>query len=311
MSISAVDLEKRFGALRAVDKVSFDIPTGGIVALIGQNGSGKTTILRMLTTFLRPTAGRIVVAGHDAAADPTAVRRAIGYLPETPPGYAETRIEEFLEFRARLKGIPRRDRSAEIDRCLACCRLTAVRRRLLGKLSQGYRRRAGLADALLGSPPVLLLDEPTVGLDPLQVRQTRELLVGLADRATIILSTHILAEAQAVCDRALILVRGRLASDLSLADLKRGQSFAITLRAPSAECAAQIGAIAGVETVHRLADRDGLTTLQVTASSAPVREQVVRNAVARGWGVCEVRGLGDDLESHFVRVALDLRREAA
>lgn len=310
MSIVARDLRKNFGALRAVDGVSFEIPARGVVGLIGPNGSGKTTILRMLSTFLEPTAGRIVIAGRDVAGDPIGVRRTIGYLPEALPGYDEARVEEFLEFRARLKGVPRGERRAEISRCLAACDLTSVRRRLLGRLSQGFRRRAGLADALLGNPAVLLLDEPTVGLDPLQVRQTRELLKKLSARSTILLSTHLLGEAEAVCDRVLMLVRGRLASDVSLAELRRGEAFEITLRASPTECTSELRALPGVDAVRCLASSEGLTVLHVTGTTAAARELVVRECVARGWGVCELRSL-DDLESHFVRVALEMRREAA
>ncbi|HTI51586.1 MAG TPA: ABC transporter ATP-binding protein [Planctomycetaceae bacterium] len=310
MSIVARDLRKSFRAVRAVDGVSFEIGRG-IVGLIGPNGSGKTTVLRMLATFLQPSAGGIRIAGHDAAADPIAVRRSIGYLPEALPGYVEARVEEFLEFRARLKQIPRRGRRAEVDRCLASCQLTSVRRRLIGRLSQGFRRRAGLADALLGSPPVLLLDEPTVGLDPLQVRQTRDLLKELSDRTTILLSTHLLAEAQAACDRVLMLIRGRLASDVSLAEMKRGNAFEITLRGAAESCEARLRAISGVQSVRRVSAGAPFTAYQVDVAEAAAREDVVRECVAAGWGVCELRNLHDDLESHFVRVSLGLRGEAA
>lgn len=263
----------------------------------------------MLATFLRPSAGRIVVAGHDADRDPAAVRRATGYLPEALPGYADARVDEFLDFRARLKGIPRRERRVEIDRCLGCCELVAVRRRMLGRLSQGYRRRAGLADALLGSPPVLLLDEPTVGLDPLQVRQTRELFRELSSHTTILLSTHLLGEARAVCDRVLMLIAGRL-SPLALDEPAVGATFRITLRAPAAEASLRLSPLEGVTAVKRLTEADGLVTLEVTATM-DVRESVVRECVASGWGVREIRSLGDDLESRFVRAALDQHREAA
>lgn len=312
MSIAVCNLRKSFGAVRAIDDVTFDIPEGGIVGLIGPNGSGKTTILRMLATFLRPDSGGIEIGGCDALQDPVAARRRIGYLPEGLPGYTDSRLDEFLEFRARLKEIPRRGRRAEIDRCLERCQLTGVRRRLLGNLSQGFRRRAGLADALLGSPPVLLLDEPTVGLDPLQVRQTRDMLRELSQTTTILLSTHLLAEAQAVCDRVLMLHRGQLVSDVSLAELKRGETFEITLRAPRVECQQRIAAIPGIHEVLEIAEGTSESVmLRVTGTNADLREVVVRECVAQGWGVCELRNLHDDLETHFVRVALGLQREAA
>jgi ABC-2 type transport system ATP-binding protein len=220
MSIVVQGLCRRFGSLRAVDAVSFEVPAGGIVGLIGLNGAGKSTVLRVLSTFLAPSAGRAWVAGFDCVAEAASVRKSIGYLPESLPGIHEARIEEYLWYRAQLKGITSRDRRSEIDRVLAACELTAVRRRLIGRLSQGFRRRVGLADALLGRPRVLILDEPTIGLDPLQVRNTRELLTDLARDCTILLSTHLLAEAEAMCQRVLVLIQGRLVSDVSLAELR-------------------------------------------------------------------------------------------
>jgi ABC-2 type transport system ATP-binding protein len=311
VSIVANGLRKEYGALRAVDGVSFALEPRTIVGLIGPNGSGKTTILRMLATFLRPTGGAIVVAGHDASVDALGVRRSIGYLPEALPGYTDARVGEFLNYRAGLKGIERRARRAEIDRCLACCRLLPQRHRLLGRLSQGYRRRVGLADALLGNPPVLLFDEPTVGLDPLEVRETRGLFRELAREATILLSTHLLAEAQATCDRALMLVRGKLVSDARVAELGSDARFDITLRAPFLESAEAIRGLAGVLEVEPFDRGHDQVTLRVTGTGNDLRERIVHAAVTRGWGVREVRGVENDLEAHFVRMALGPRREAA
>jgi ABC-2 type transport system ATP-binding protein len=223
MSIVVRNLCKVFGRLRAVDNVSFAIPAPGITGLIGLNGAGKSTILRILATFLTPTSGSAAVAGCDCVARAASVRQEIGYLAESLPAQNEARVEEYLSFRAQLKGISRRERRAEIERCLEACQLTAVRRRLIGRLSQGFHRRVGLADALLARPRVLLLDEPTIGLDPLQGRHTRELLNELAASCTVLLSTHLLAEAEVLCQRVLILMQGRLVSDLNLAEL-RGNS---------------------------------------------------------------------------------------
>ncbi|MGE5194584.1 MAG: ABC transporter ATP-binding protein [Deltaproteobacteria bacterium] len=220
MSIVVRNLCKAFGSLRAVDNVGFEIVSPGIVGLIGPNGAGKSTILRILATFLAPTAGYAAVAGCDCVTDAGRVRQSIGYLPESLPGQPDVRVEEYLSFRAQLKGVSRRDRRAELDRCLEACQLTAVRRRLIGRLSQGFRRRVGLADALLARPRVLILDEPTIGLDPLQVRHTRELLTDLGNACTILLSTHLLAEAEGLCRRVLVLMRGRLVSDMDLAELR-------------------------------------------------------------------------------------------
>jgi ABC-2 type transport system ATP-binding protein len=311
MSIHACHVRKSFGARQVVDDVSFDIATGTIVGLIGPNGSGKTTILRMLSTFLAPSAGQIVIDGHDSAVDPIAARLAIGYLPEALPGYSDARVVEFLEFRARLKEISRRERRAEIDRCLKLCDLVAVKQRLLGRLSQGFRRRAGLADALLGSPPVLLLDEPTVGLDPLQVRQTRELLKELSPGTAVLLSSHHLAEVKSTCDRVLMLFNGRLVSTDSVANEAVGPTFEITLRAPAIESAALLRTLPGVRDVRPVATRGDTTTWSLTVDALQVRERVVRECAVYGWGVCELRVQSDDLESRFVRAALNSGREAA
>jgi ABC-2 type transport system ATP-binding protein len=219
LSIIVRELCRDFGRLRAVSKVSFDILPGTIVGLIGPNGAGKSTILRILATFLRATSGDVAVAGVDARRDPAGVRQVIGYLPENPPGHNEARVDEYLSFRAHLKGISRHERRREVDRCLEACQLTAARRRIIGRLSQGSRRRVGLADALLARPRVLILDEPTIGLDPLQVRRSRELLIELAHESTILVSTHLLAEAQELCRRVLVLMNGRLVSDVSTNDL--------------------------------------------------------------------------------------------
>jgi ABC-2 type transport system ATP-binding protein len=227
MSIVVRDLCKTFGPIRAVDNVAFEVPSSGIVGLIGPNGAGKSTILRILSTFIEPTAGHVSVCGCDCATHPESVRQKIGYLPENPPGNSEARIDEYLAFRAALKGVSRRDRRAEVDRCLEACQLTNVRRRLIGRLSQGFRRRVGLADALIARPKVLILDEPTIGLDPLQVRHTRELLSDMARDTAILLSTHLLAEAEGLCERVLVLLRGRLVSDVWMEELRAGTGFEI------------------------------------------------------------------------------------
>jgi ABC-2 type transport system ATP-binding protein len=297
--------------LRAVDNVSFEVAASGIVGLIGPNGAGKSTILRVLATFLQPTSGRVAVGGFDGVADPARVRQCIGYLPENLPVQNETRIDEYLWFRAQLKGISRRGRRTEIDRCLEACQLTAVRRRLIGRLSHGFRRRVGLADALLARPRVLILDEPTIGLDPLQVRQTREVLRKLAVDCTVLLSTHLLAEAEGLCQRALVLMQGRLVSDVQMADLRQGAGFEIEVAGPPAECESLLQSLPGVSSVARLAT-DGLwNTFAVAGKDVRLREQAARECLLRGWGLRELRGISGTLEDHFVRLAVRGRREAA
>lgn len=226
--IEAHGLSKRYGDLLAVDRVSFSVQPGEVVGFLGPNGAGKTTTMRMLTGFVPPTDGSATIAGHDIFEDPLAARRAVGYLPETPPLYPEMSVEDFVAYVARLKDVPRAGRRAAVDRALARCGLADVRRRVIGALSKGYRQRVGLAQAIVHDPAVLILDEPTVGLDPIQIREIRALIAELAaekqgERArTVILSTHILPEVEAICRRVLVINRGRKVVDQPLAELTRG-----------------------------------------------------------------------------------------
>ncbi len=206
-------VEKSFGATRALDRVSFAVQRGEVVGLVGPNGAGKTTALRVLSGFLRPDGGAVWVDGIDAVARRREAATRIGYLPEGPPLYPELRVEEHLRFRARLKGVPRRELAARVDEVLERVSATDRRRVLIGRLSRGYRQRIGLADALLGRPDVLLLDEPTSGLDPAQVRDLRKLLVELAGDRAVVLSSHALAELEAVAARLVVLAAGRVAGD--------------------------------------------------------------------------------------------------
>jgi ABC-2 type transport system ATP-binding protein len=223
--IEARDLSKRYGDIVAVDGVSFTVEKGEVVGFLGPNGAGKTTSMRMLTGFLPPTEGTAVIAGHDIFEDPIVARRSVGYLPEAPPLYPEMTVTSFLDYVARIKDVPRARRRAAVDRALERCALVEVRRRVIGTLSKGFRQRVGLAQAIVHDPPVLILDEPTIGLDPLQVREIRGLIADLAAPAkgeqqqTVILSTHILAEVEAICRRVILISEGRKAVDAPLADL--------------------------------------------------------------------------------------------
>ncbi|MGQ0634720.1 MAG: ABC transporter ATP-binding protein [Planctomycetaceae bacterium] len=311
MSLVARELCKSFGPVRAVAGISFELAPGEIVGLIGPNGSGKSTVLRMLATFLRPTRGSAAVAGFDCVVQGGLARQCLGYLPEALPGYVDARVDEYLAYRAALKGVPRCRRRTECDRCLDACQLQGVRWRLLRTLSQGYRRRVGLADALLGSPAVLLLDEPTIGLDPLQVRATRELLRALAPQTTILLSTHLLTEAEALCTRALMLLRGRLISDVSLADLGSESGFEIELTGQVSQAETALRGVAGVRSVAVQKAAAESCTLRIAGNSHDLRERVVSACVTQGWGVRRLEGLPGSLEDHFVRMSLAPPREAA
>ena len=219
--IEAVALSKRFGPVHAVKDATFTVARGEVAAFLGPNGAGKTTCMRILTGFLPPTRGRAVVAEHDVSQDSRAVRRVLGYLPENVPIYGDMRVREYLDFRARLKGVFRRERKTRIPSVMERCGLTAMRSRLVGHLSKGYRQRVGLADALVGDPSVLILDEPTVGLDPNQTVEVRQLIQDLGAERTVLLSTHILSEAEAISTQIIIIHEGRILVTDTPAALRR------------------------------------------------------------------------------------------
>jgi len=225
--IEARDITKRYGDVLAVDHVSFRAEAGDVVGFLGPNGAGKTTTMRILTGFLPATDGTAQIDGHDIFDDPLAARRSVGYLPEFPPLYPEMDVSGYLHYVAKIKDVPRKQRRAAVDRAMQRCGLTEVRRRVIGALSKGFRQRVGIAQAIVHDPPVLILDEPTIGLDPIQIREIRALIADLAaPRAgarghTIVLSTHILAEVEAICRRVIIISQGRKVVDTPLTELTR------------------------------------------------------------------------------------------
>ncbi len=235
-AISVQDLSKRFGSVLAVDGINFSVEPGEVVGFLGPNGAGKTTTMRMLTGYLPPSNGSVQIAGHDTFSDGLAARKAIGYLPETPPLHPEMSVSGYLRYVAAIKGMPRAARKPAVSRAIARCGLADVAGRVISTLSKGYRQRIGLAQAIVHDPPVLVLDEPSVGLDPIQIREIRGLIEELTaplgapssaresgvDRQTVILSTHILSEVEAICDRVILIDRGVVALDESLASLTAG-----------------------------------------------------------------------------------------
>ncbi|MFO8013993.1 MAG: ABC transporter ATP-binding protein, partial [Phycisphaerae bacterium] len=220
--IEVDDLTKWYGRTLALDQASFTVEEGRIVGFLGPNGAGKSTTLRILTGFMPPTSGRARVAGRDVLTEGLAVRRSIGYMPENVPLYPEMRVDEYLAFRAGLKEVPGGKRRAAVDRVVERCWLTDMRRRLIGQLSKGFRQRVGLAEALIGDPPVLILDEPTIGLDPAQIQAVRELIRSLGKKHTVLLSSHILPEVEKTCSHLVIIAQGRIAAAGSVEELKEG-----------------------------------------------------------------------------------------
>jgi len=307
MLVEAHELTRRYGSTVAVDHVSFGIERGEIVGLLGPNGAGKSTTIRMLTGFLPATEGTATVAGCDVRRDPIELHRRVGYMPESNPLYPEMRVSEYLRFRAELKGVPRKRRSRRIAECMEMCGAADVARQVIGTLSKGYRQRVGLADAMLADPDVLILDEPTIGLDPNQIREVRSLIRGLSGDHTVLLSTHILAEAEAICERVLIIDHGRIVADDSLHALsdRLMQGFVqVEVQGDADEIAAALGEIEDVDHVH-VVERGKWNRLQIAPKAgADVREAVYRLAAGRGWALRELTRSRGSLEDLFHRITL-------
>jgi ABC-2 type transport system ATP-binding protein len=313
--IEAHDLTRRFGSFTAVDGVSLAIPEGEIVGMLGPNGAGKTTTIRMLTGFLPPTSGRVTLGGKDLFGDDVAIRREIGYLPENVALYPELRVDEYLVWRGRLEGLDRvtiRRRLAEVvDRCL----LGDVRRQIIGTLSKGYRQRVGLAGAILHDPKVLVLDEPTVGLDPKQIVAIRELIRELGTGHTLLLSTHILPEVELLCRRVMIIDRGKIVAEGSPAALRERWQGALGVTVEFADADPMqreaLAALAGVESVVAHGEPPRRFAL-ACAQGADPRAELFRLAVARGWTLVELTPARASLEEVFVRLTTrDLEGDAA
>ena len=295
-------LTRRYGSVKAVDGISFAIGRGEIVGLLGLNGAGKTTTMRMLTTFLQPTSGRATLAGHDVLDEPLKVRRSVGYLPESVPLYTEMRVREYLEFRARLKDVPRSRRRDAIGHVIARCRLGDVEDRILGQLSKGYRQRVGLAETMVHQPEILILDEPTAGLDPVQIREVRTLIRELGDRHTILLSTHIMSEVEAVCSRVIIIERGKIAVDDTLANLQTGSVILIEARGNAEAIRRSIESAPGVDRVP-LARQDGeYASFEVVASGgSDPREMLAARLIENGWPLRKLDLRRTTLEERFIQ----------
>ena len=297
------------GAQKAVDDISFHVEKGEVVGFLGPNGAGKSTTLRILAGFLGASSGSVRIAGHDIAEEPQAARACLGYMPELSPLYPEMRAGEYLSFRAELKLIPRKRRRDAVAKALAQARIEDVEQVMIGHLSKGYRQRVGLADALLGSPPLLILDEPTAGLDPNQIREVRELIRSLGREHTVFLSTHILPEVEATCGRALVISRGRLVAEGSidaLRALRRTSSVTIHARGDSAAIVAVATNLAGVRRASVEPAPGGLAALSVDFTDAEVRaertEALVAALVQAGVGVREVSARGASLEQVFTEL---------
>ncbi len=302
--ISVVGLTRRFRRVTAIENLSFEVRSGEIVGFLGPNGAGKTTTMRILTGFLAPTAGVALVAGYDVLNDSLEVRRRIGYLPENYPVYPEMRVREYLGYRGRLKGLRGKRLRYRLDEVIEGCGLESVRHTIVGHLSRGYVQRLGLADALLHEPPLLILDEPTLGLDPNQIRHIRALIRSLARRHTVLLSSHILPEVEMICERVLILNRGRIvASDTRerlTARLKGGARIRAEIKAPLRLATELLRALPGVLSVASETDGNWVRLTCACAEGADVREEIFALVAAHNWSLRELALEHTHLEDVFV-----------
>jgi ABC-2 type transport system ATP-binding protein len=309
--IEVQHLTKRYGPITAVDDISFRVEKGAILGFLGPNGAGKTTTMRVLTGYMPPTEGRAVVAGLDVFAQPIAAKRRIGYLPETPPLYPEMTVREYLTFVANIKigKQSKSDRAMRVDHVMKRVHVDDMANRHCAKLSKGYRQRVGLAQALIHDPEVLILDEPTAGLDPKQIIETRELIRTLAGDHTIILSTHILPEVAQTCQRVVIINKGRVVAEDTPENLTHQLAGAASLYVQvdaDGDAGDVLSAIPGVQQVT-VADRQG-PRVGYEIESAPnrdVRREVARVIVDRGWGLLELRPMRMSLEEIFLQLTTE------
>ena len=311
--IDVKNLTKWYGNILAVDDISFHVSQGQIVGFLGPNGAGKSTTLKILTCYLPATSGKVTVAGHDVLSESLEVRRQVGYMPESVPLYPEMRVRELLMFRAALRDIPRKDRKVAVDRAAQRCWLSQpedMTSRRLGELSRGYKQRVGLAEALLHDPRVLVLDEPTIGLDPAQIREMRGLIRQLGEDHTVILSSHILAEVEQTCDHLIIIAAGRIAATGTPGELRQrvlGPSRLIT-ELKGAEQDALSGAVANLPSVRTVeaVKTGGWTRLVIESDrDADARTDVFTLAAEKGWKLRELRREVGSLEDFFVQITYE------
>ena len=304
--IEVSKLSKLYGPKIAISDLSFDVKDGEILGFLGPNGAGKTTTMRILCGYLPASSGTIVVDGHDIFTDSLAARRQIGYLPENVPLYPEMTVREYLHFMAQIRGVTRGSRRARVDEVMGMCNVDNVASTQIGRISRGYRQRVGIAQALVHNPPVLVLDEPTVGLDPRQITDTRQLIRSLGGDHTIILSTHILPEVSMTCTRVVIINDGHLVAEDTPDNLTRrlrgAERLSVEIRGPGPEVRAAVAAIPHVLNVE-LGATEGHLHLRIDcAVGQDIREDLAATVVGNGWGLLELRSEGMSLEEVFIKL---------
>ncbi len=312
--IEVQHISKRYGRVTAVDDVSFRVERGEILGFLGPNGAGKTTTMRILTGYMPATEGRAIVAGHDVFAEPIEAKRRTGYLPETPPLYPDMTVREYLDFVSRIKGVPSGERKQRVTSVMERTRVADMADRHCAKLSKGYRQRVGLAQALIHNPDVLILDEPTAGLDPKQIIETRDLIRSLGGDHTIVLSTHILPEVAQTCHRVVIINKGRVVAvdtpDALTARLRGAETMFVQIDAANEDAGPVLASVPGVT---RVVSSDSRTVGGFEVESerdTDVRRDLARTIVQRGWGLLELRPMRMSLEEIFLQVTTDEPSEA-
>ncbi|HEY2385102.1 MAG TPA: ABC transporter ATP-binding protein [Terriglobia bacterium] len=305
--ITVENLTKRYPAKTAIEGMSFQVEKGEILGFLGPNGAGKTTTMRIITGFMPATAGSVRVDGFDVFENPLDVRRRIGYLPENPPLYLEMNVAGYLRFVAKIKGVPGEKLDSEVARVMDRVNITDVRERIIAKLSKGYKQRVGLAQALLNDPPVLILDEPTIGLDPKQILEVRELIKDLAGNHTVVLSTHILPEVEQTCHRVIIIDHGKIVAVDTPRNLRSqlqgGERISVEVQGPAAEVMSKLKAMDGVVEVRKVGETDGRQRLQIESElRKDIRSDLARMIVQSGWGLYELQSASMSLEDIFLKL---------
>ncbi|MCB1069500.1 MAG: ABC transporter ATP-binding protein [Kiritimatiellae bacterium] len=305
--ITVTALKKNFGARTAVNQVSFEVEKGTVLGFLGPNGAGKTTTIRMIAGFLMPTEGSVTVLGHDVQADPVSAQRQIGYMPERTPLYEDMTVEGFLRFIAEVRGYRGAERTERADQAIRACMLDSVRHQVIDTLSKGYRQRTCLAQAILHDPPVLLLDEPTEGLDPNQKQVVREMIARMASEKVIIISTHVLEEVEAICNRVIIISNGSVVADGTPAALKQRSKHYnevhLSLGSASGPAVKALSALDEVHRVEVVAERDTTCELRITPKQqAPVIAAVLKAVASHGWPVTDLKVDGGRLEEVFRQI---------
>jgi ABC-2 type transport system ATP-binding protein len=298
--IEVRNLTKYYPGITAVNNISFDIAKGDIVGFLGPNGAGKTTTMRILTTFIPPSSGKATIAGHDVVTDSLNVRKLIGYMPETVPLYTEMRVNEYLKFRSKIKGVPAKERTARLNEVIESCRLKDVERTIIGHLSKGYRQRVGLAEAIINNPSILILDEPTIGLDPVQIRQTRSLIKELGRDRTIIISTHILPEVEMICNRVIIIAQGKIVAMDTTGQGKQQKEIRLELKGPGPAIKQVLEKISGVKEIL-WQEKDNVNLFRIT-SDEDLRETIAREMMQYNWIIRELKLVQVSLEDLFIKV---------